>query len=126
MYNKNGNNQDYAKWFEKAVEEDNKIIGGDAQPLEAASSDDILGKVGGLSWAQFDLTSMIKRGQNAPSIIMWSLGNEIWEGAGGENDFPKVAETLIDWAKKLDSSRPATIGDNKLKAQNPNSWAMAA
>lgn len=126
MYNKNTNTQDYANWFAKAVEEDNKIIGGDAEPLKAFASDDILGGVSGLSWAQFDLTSMIKRGQNAPSIIMWSLGNEIWEGAGGENDFPKVAETLIDWAKKLDSSRPATIGDNKLKAQNPNSWAMAA
>ena len=85
MYNKNTNTQDYANWFAKAVEEDNKIIGGDAEPLKAFASDDILGGVSGLSWAQFDLTSMIKRGQNAPSIIMWSLGNEIWEGAGGES-----------------------------------------
>ncbi len=125
MYNKNGNSQDYANWFAKAVEEGNHIIGADAEPLKASGNDDILGNVSGLSWAQFDLTSMIKRGQNAPSIIMWSLGNEVWEGAGGEANFPKVAETLIDWAKKLDASRPATIGDNKLKESNPNSFAMA-
>ena len=30
-----------------------------------------------MTWAQFDLTAMIERGQNDPAIIMWSLGNVI-------------------------------------------------
>lgn len=126
MYNKNGNTYDYSVWFETAIEEDNQIIGADAEPMDASANDDILGSVSGLSWAQFDLTSMIKRGQNAPSIIMWSLGNEVWEGTGLSGyDYPKVAATLSTWAKNLDGSRPSTIGDNYLKHQNEYSYAMA-
>ena len=125
MYPKNGNSNDYSVWFETAIEAGNQLIGADAEPMAVSANDNILGAANGLTWAQYDLTSMIRRGQNAPSIIMWSLGNEVWEGAGGENDFPKVAATLIQWATALDSSRPSTIGDNKLQGLNGNSIKMA-
>ncbi|MBR5566227.1 MAG: beta-N-acetylglucosaminidase domain-containing protein [Roseburia sp.] len=125
MYNKNGNSKDYSNYFETAIDSGNNLIGADAEPMPVDSTDDILGAVEGLSWAQYDLTSMIRRGQNAPSIIMWSLGNEVWEGAWGSEDFPEVARTLISWATALDSSRPSTIGDNKLKESNSNSFAMS-
>ena len=125
MYNKNGNSKDYSNYFETAVDSGNNLIGADAEPMATDPTDDILGAVEGLSWAQYDLTSMIRRGQNAPSIIMWSLGNEVWEGAWGSEDFPEVARTLIKWATALDSSRPSTIGDNKLKESNSNSFAMS-
>lgn len=36
-----------------------------------------------MTWAEFDLKATVGRGQNDPAIIMWSLGNEIQEGAGG-------------------------------------------
>ena len=42
-----------------------------------------MGAADNMTWAQFDLTAMIERGQNDPAIIMWSLGNEMWEGTGG-------------------------------------------
>ena len=125
MYNKNNNSKDYSNYFETAVDSGNNLIGADAEPMATDPTDDILGAVEGLSWAQYDLTSMIRRGQNAPSIIMWSLGNEVWEGAWGSEDFPEVARTLISWATALDSSRPSTIGDNKLKESNSNSFAMS-
>ena len=32
-----------------------------------------------VTWAEFDIKQMIKRGKNFPSIIMWSIGNEIHE-----------------------------------------------
>ena len=113
MYAKNGNRNDYSNWFATAIESGNQIIGADAEPM--AASDNFLGKVNGLSWAQFDLTATIKRGYNAPSIFMWSLGNEIWEGAGGHAQFPAVARTMVAWATALDSTRPSTTGDNNLK-----------
>ena len=103
---KNGNSNDYAKWFAKAIEEGNEIIGA----------------TDGMTWAQFDLRATINRGKNAPSIIMWSLGNEIQEGAGGDG-YAENATRLIAWAKELynqegDDARVLTIGSNAVKSGN--------
>ena len=61
---KNGNTYDYSNWFDVAIENGNKIVGAES----------------GMTWAEFDIKSMVNRGKNAPSIIMWSLGNEVQEG----------------------------------------------
>lgn len=98
MHAKNGNSNDYAKWFNTAIEPDNTIIGAEE----------------GMTWAEFDEKSTIRRGQNAPSIIMWSLGNEIQEGAGGTGYHAKSKE-LIEWANEVDTTRPLTIGSNAVK-----------
>mgnify|MGYP001773871006 FL=1 len=98
---KNGNTEDYAKWFKVEIENGNQIMGAED----------------GMTWAQFDLTAMVKRGQNDPSIIMWSLGNEVMEGFGGSvAEYPAIAQQLIDWTVALDTTRPTTTGDNKAKA----------
>ncbi len=106
LYAKNGNSNDYAKWFNQTIDGENQILGaGD-----------------GMTWAQFDLTAMVKRGYNAPSIIMWSLGNEVMEGiSGGVSNYPATAQKLVNWVKELDTTRPMTTGDNKLKAN----WSEA-
>ena len=58
----------------------------------------------------------IERGQNDPAIIMWSLGNEMWEGTSGYNNSYKTAQdNLVKWAEAIDTTRPVTTGDNKLK-----------
>ena len=98
MYHKNGNSNDYATWFSKEIEEGNEI----------------LGAKDGMTWAEFDLKATVGRGQNAPSIIMWSLGNEIQEGAGGSGYNTKAAN-LIQWTKEVDDTRILTIGSNALK-----------
>ena len=48
---------------------------------------------------------------------MWSLGNEVQEGAGGvlTQAYADNQKKLIDWTLKLDTTRPATRGDNVLK-----------
>lgn len=53
---KNGNNNDYARFFNQTIDESNQI----------------LGKENGMTWAKYDLTATVKRGWNAPSVIMWS------------------------------------------------------
>ena len=47
-----------------------------------------------MTWAEFDLKATANRGKNAPSIIMWSLGNEIQEGAGGSGYNTKAVDLI--------------------------------
>ncbi|MEC1520571.1 discoidin domain-containing protein [Neobacillus niacini] len=97
---KNGNSNDYAAWFKKSV--------GD-NPLLGATAD--------ITWAEFDIKTMVRRGINAPSIISWSTGNEVMEGNSGPyTEYPTILGQLATWVAEVDQTRPATIGDNKLKA----------
>ncbi|WP_159084282.1 glycoside hydrolase family 2 TIM barrel-domain containing protein [Saccharobesus litoralis] len=59
---------------------------------------------------QHDLKRFVQRDRNHPSVIMWSLGNEIpeqWNELGRD-----TAAKLIAYAKRFDTSRPFTIGAN--------------
>jgi len=57
-------------------------------------------------WQQ-DMTSMIKRDRNHPSIIFWSTGNEIIERSGRSDGYA-LARELADFVRALDSTRPVT------------------
>lgn len=63
-------------------------------------------------WWQRDIDAMVLRGRNHPSIIMWSIGNEIPER--GDADAVNTAKMLIDAIKRIDTTRPITsaIVDN--------------
>ncbi|OIP81577.1 MAG: glycoside hydrolase [Porphyromonadaceae bacterium CG2_30_38_12] len=67
-------------------------------------------------WWQKDLETMLLRDRNHPSIIMWSIGNEI-----PEIDKPEVVKTAImlkDFVKTLDTTRPVTAGVHGLNGNN--------
>ena len=71
-----------------------------------------------VTWAEFDIKQMIKRGKNFPSIIMWSIGNEIHEIAytGEVSDKAiKTAENLVKWVKEVDKTRKVTIAMDQFK-----------
>lgn len=53
-----------------------------------------------------DLTSMIMRDRNHPSIIFWSIGNEIYERA--DTSGARIAKQLVATVKTLDKTRPVT------------------
>ncbi|MGW8314099.1 MAG: glycoside hydrolase family 2 TIM barrel-domain containing protein [Bacteroidales bacterium] len=61
-------------------------------------------------WWQKDITSMIRRDDNHPSIIMWSIGNEIPERADPEG--VETSAMLADFIRGLDPSRPVTSAVN--------------
>ncbi|MBN1408952.1 MAG: DUF4982 domain-containing protein [Calditrichaceae bacterium] len=61
-------------------------------------------------WSERDLADMIRRDRNHPSIILWSIGNEIPE-QDNTNAY-EMAKRLVDICHKEDPSRPVTSGCN--------------
>jgi len=65
-------------------------------------------------WHEQDLRAFIRRDRNHPSVIMWSVGNEVGEQYTGE-DGAKVARELIALAHEEDPTRRATASMNFAK-----------
>lgn len=61
-------------------------------------------------WWQRDLSSMVQRDRNHPSVVMWSIGNEVPER--GEPLGAQEAKMLADFVRGLDNSRPVTSALN--------------
>ena len=68
---------------------------------------------GDMTWAEYDVKQMVNRGKNAPSIIMWSLGNEVWET--NQTKAVQTAQNLNNWVKEIDTTRPTTLGEDKFR-----------
>ena len=101
---KNGNINDYTSHFKETITVDNQIINGKE----------------GMQWGEFDVKSMVDGAKNNPSVIMWSIGNEIDEGVSGNTShYLDVAKDIIRWIQEVDTSRPITNGDNR-RNTNPN------
>src|SRR5574344_2521804 len=62
-------------------------------------------------WSDSDVTNLILNHRNHPSIVMWSMGNEIneqWKQSGVE-----ILKHLISICHQLDPTRPVTMGMNQ-------------
>ena len=59
-------------------------------------------------WSKRDMETLVLRDRNHPSVIMWSIGNEIIERKSPEA--LEIAKKLISYIKKYDTTRPVTSG----------------
>jgi beta-galactosidase len=58
-------------------------------------------------WWQRDIDSMLLRDRNHPSIILWSIGNEVLE-RDGRSDGAAIARRLAERVRNIDPTRPVT------------------
>ncbi|MGO4222852.1 beta-galactosidase GalB [Lysobacter sp. TAF61] len=69
-------------------------------------------------WQEPDLRSMLRRDRNHPSILAWSVGNEVGEQYTGD-DGAAIARRLHDIVREEDPSRPTTNAMNWAKPDMP-------
>ena len=69
-------------------------------------------------WHEPDLRAQLRRDRNHPSVIMWSIGNEVGEQFTGSNG-AVVAKELCDIVHEEDPTRPATTAMNWSQATHP-------
>lgn len=58
------------------------------------------------TWYKKDIESMVVRDRNHPSVIMWSIGNEIVEAA--DTSGLRIATNLVNEVRKYDTTRAVT------------------
>jgi len=58
-------------------------------------------------WHEKDLKAMLYRDRNHPSIMMWSIGNEIREQF--DSTGIEMTRELVDIVKSIDTTRPVTL-----------------
>ena len=68
-------------------------------------------------WHEKDLTAMVARDRNHPSVVMWSIGNEIPDQSSKIG--PALAHDLIAICHRLDPTRLVTAGNDNIASNNP-------
>ena len=69
----------------------------------------------------WDLAASVRRDRNHPSIIMWSIGNEV-EQRADEPEGDLISKRLVNTVRKYDTSRFTTIGSNDFWDRRQFSW----
>lgn len=65
-------------------------------------------------WHEADMRSIVRHYRNHPSVIMWSIGNEVPDQM--TDDGITIAANLTSFCHDEDPTRPTTLGSNRPKA----------
>lgn len=73
------------------------------------------------TWAEKDMVNMIRHYRNDPSVVLWSIGNEVPTQCSP--DGYKVASFLQDICHREDPTRPVTCGMDQVSCVLSNGFA---
>lgn len=71
-------------------------------------------------WHEKDLQALVHRDWNHPSVVFWSIGNEVWEQEDVE-----MTRHLVEVVKRMDTTRPVTNGYNNPDGGRASGASMA-
>lgn len=74
-------------------------------------------------WSERDIRNLVLAHRNHPSIVMWSIGNEIPEQ--GDSKGVEIVNRLQGLCHQLDPSRPVTQGMDRAEAALKSGFAQA-
>lgn len=72
-------------------------------------------------WAEKDMINMLRQYRNNPSVVMWSVGNEVPTQCSAEGY--QVAKFLRDICHREDPTRPVTCGMDQVSCVLDNGFA---
>ncbi len=93
---KNGNSNDFSKYFSVKMNDGNSLIG--------ASSD--------ITWAQFVVKETMMRDRNDPCIVIWDCANELYQASSSTN-YATIAALMRETVRSYDTTRPLTEGNDQ-------------
>ena len=77
------------------------------------------------AWAEKDVAAWVRRDRNSPSLIMWSIGNEIPDTHANFEDGSQTMMALMDYVKTHDPAghAPVTLSSNYMAWENTQKCA---
>jgi beta-galactosidase len=68
-------------------------------------------------WYERDVTALVRRDRNHPSVVLWSAGNEVGDQSSAQG--VETLRKLLEVFHREDPTRPVTVGCDRIASEPP-------